>query len=361
MVDLRKIAGLAVLLPSLFGCAPEFSERSSAVTAPRVLGIRSTPAEALPGDDVSYQLLVGGVDGSIASPEAHWSYCTQPKATNELNDVAPQCFGEGDFVIPFGEGVMPTGMLPANACAQFGPDVPQPSSGSGADSSGNAVTQTQGRPTDPDSTGGYYQPVILKVRTAGTQIPTLGETRITCGLAGSTGEQFEEYNARTKTNENPQISSVIVPSLANVELTPEGAAEPLAVAQSQVITLRVSWPSCPTEPSCGDGICSPGEAIQDCAEDCTKPLGCTGSEPFAYLDPESHELVDRHESMRVSWFGTAGSFYTDHTGRSQEEFSQTSSDNSWTAPKGSGPVFMWVVLRDDRGGVDWRSFEVNVQ
>ncbi|HEY0463099.1 MAG TPA: hypothetical protein VGC79_02770 [Polyangiaceae bacterium] len=361
MVNLRKIAVLVALAPCLFACAPEFSERSSAVTAPRVLGIRSSPAEVLPGEDVSYQLLVGNVQGTVASPRADWSYCTQPKATNELNDVAPQCFGEGDFVIPFGTGTAPTGTLPVNACAQFGPDVPQPSSGSGSDSSGNAVTQTQGRPTDPDSTGGYYQPVILRVRTAGTEIPTLGETRITCGLAGSTGEQFEEYNQRTKTNENPQISTVIVPSLANAELTPEEAAEPLAVSAAQVLTLRVSWPACPTQPSCGDGICSPGEAIQDCPDDCTTPVGCGGSESFAYLDPESHVLVDRHESMRVSWFATGGSLYTDHTGRGQDEFTQTSSDNTWTAPEEPGPVFMWVVLRDDRGGVDWRSFKVIVQ
>jgi len=360
MVNLRNICGLVLFGQSLLACAPEFSERSSSVIAPRVLGVRSNPAEALPGAPVAYQLLVGGVDGTVASPRAQWSYCTQPKATNELNDVAPECFGEGDFVVPFGVGSTPTGNLPVNACAQFGPDVPQPSSGSGSDSSGNAVTQTQGRPTDPDSTGGYYQPVILDVRTGGTQIPSLGETRITCGLAGSTGEQFRQYNERTKTNENPQISSVIVTSLANADLTPEDAAEPLSVPASNLLSLRTSWPICPSPASCGDGICSPGEAIQDCPDDCTKPIGCGGSEPFAYLDPETHVLVDRHESMRVSWFATAGSFYSDHTGRGQDEFTQPWSDNTWTAPKEPGPVFMWVVLRDDRGGAAWRSFKVDV-
>jgi hypothetical protein len=361
MVNLRIIAGSALFAPCLLACAPEFSERSSAVTAPRVLGIRSNPAEVLPGGAVSYQLLVGGVQGTVASPHADWSYCTQPKATNELNDVAPQCFGQGDFVVPFGSGATPTGILPVNACAQFGPDVPQPSSGSGSDSSGNSITQTQGRPTDADSTGGYYQPVILDVQTAGTRIPTLAETRITCGLAGSTGEQFEEYNERTKINENPQLSSVLVSSQGDSELTPEDAPKPLAVSASTLLTLRANWPGCPSVPSCGDGMCSPGEAIQDCPDDCTNPVGCGGSESFAYLDPETHVLVDRHESMRVSWFASGGSFYTDHTGRAQEEFTQTSSDNTWTAPEGPGPVFIWVVLRDDRGGVDWQSFKVNVQ
>jgi len=361
MVNLRSLCGWVLLGQSLLACAPDFSERPSQVMAPRVLGVRSNPAEVVPGATVSYQLLVAGLDGSIQSPIAKWSYCTQPKATNELNDVAPQCFGEGEFIIPFGVGATPTGTLPVNACAQFGPDVPQPSSGSGTDSSGNAVTQTQGRPTDADSTGGYYQPVILDVRVGDAQIPSLGETRITCGLAGSTGEQFREYNERTKPNQNPQITSVIVTSRAGLDLTPEDSAEPLPVAASEILSLRTSWPTCPSPASCGDGICSPGEAIQDCPDDCTKPVGCGGSEPFAYLDPETHVLVDRQEAMRVSWFATAGSFHSDHTGRGSDEFTQPWSDNTWTAPKEAGPVFMWVVLRDDRGGAVWQSFKVEVQ
>jgi hypothetical protein len=361
MVNLRMIGGCALLAPCLLACAPEFSDRSSEVTAPRVLGIRSTPAEALPGTEVFYQLLVGGENGTDTSPHAKWSYCTQPKATNELNDVAPACFGKGEFVQPFGAGFTPTGKLPVNACAQFGPDVPQPSSGSGSDSSGNTVTQTQGRPTDADSTGGYYQPVMVDVGTGGDQIPTLGETRITCGLAGSTSEQFAAYNERTRTNENPHLADVIVTSLEDAELTREDAAEPLAAPASKSLTLRASWPACPSEASCGDGVCSPGETIQDCPDDCSRPVGCGGSEAFAYLDPETHVLVARHESMRVSWFATRGSFNTDHSGRPESEFTETSSDNAWTAPKEPGPVFMWVVLRDDRGGVDWQSFKVNVQ
>jgi len=60
--------------------------------------------------------------------------------------------------------------------------------------------------------------------------------------------------------------------------------------------------------------------------------------------------------MRVSWFATGGSFDVDHTGRLESEFAQTTSDDTWTAPKDPGPVFMWVVLRDDRGGVDWQEF-----
>jgi hypothetical protein len=65
--------------------------------------------------------------------------------------------------------------------------------------------------------------------------------------------------------------------------------------------------------------------------------------------------------MRVSWFATLGAFRDDHTGRPEEEFALTSSDNAWTAPAAAGPVFMWVVLRDARGGVDWQSLRLQVE
>ena len=184
MVKLAKIAGAALLVPCALACTPEFSDRSSAVLGPRVLAVRSEPAEASPGANTSYELLVVNDEGPVPTLRATWSYCTQPKSTNELNDVSPTCFGSGSAVTEFGSGVSPTGRLPVNACAQFGPDVPQPTSGPGTDSSGNSVNQTQGRPTDADSTGGYYQPVIVDVFTTGISIPTLAETRITCALAG---------------------------------------------------------------------------------------------------------------------------------------------------------------------------------
>ena len=361
MVDLLKVLGFALLAPAVASCAPEFSDRSSAVTGLRVLAIRGTPAEVVPGKEVAYQLLVVDPQGEVPAPRADWSYCTQPKPTSELNDVATACFDNPSVVTKFGQGAAPTGQIPVNACAQFGPDVPQPAKGMGTDASGNQVTQTQGRPTDADSTGGYYQPVILRVSSDGASLPTLAETRVRCGLAGSTGEQFEQFNARTKLNENPELSAVSVTNLGNAELTGSDAASPLAVSPAQGLRLRAAWPACPVTPACGDGICSPGETIQACPDDCTTPKGCGGSEPFAYLDPEQHVLVDRHESMRVSWFASRGSFESDHTGRPESEFSELSTDNTWTAPAEPGPVFLWVVLRDDRGGVDWRSFKVDVR
>ena len=355
---------LALCLPLLFACNPEFTNRFSAVDGPRVLAVQSSPAQVAPGKAVSYQILVVDSQGTVANPNVDWSFCTQAKPVDELNDVAQACFGTGDNVMPFATGASAKGKLPKTACRQFGPDLPVTLPG-----------EPPARPTDADSTGGYYQPVILAVRDAHQTVPTLAETRITCGLASSTGAQFEDYQTRSKANENPQLSSVVVLSMGSAPLTDPSAAvdmgaagaggvaaaAPLVVPHGTEITLRAAWPTCPDSPVCGDAMCTSGETVTDCPDDCTNPVGCTGPEEYAYLDPAQNLVVTRHESMRVSWFATQGTFGDDHTGRLEEEYGTTSSDNVWRAPSAPGPVFMWVVLRDARGGVDFHSYELQVE
>ena len=63
--------------------------------------------------------------------------------------------------------------------------------------------------------------------------------------------------------------------------------------------------------------------------------------------------------MRVSWYATAGSFEHDVTGRSESE-SETSTSNTWTPPDGPGPVHLWVVLHDSRGGTDFAGYDFDV-
>jgi hypothetical protein len=349
VVSPAKRGLIGLILACVSGCAPKFSDRFSDVNGPRVLAVRSAPAEGAPKAAVAYSLLVVDESGPVTSPSVAWSYCSESKPTNELNDVASACFGTNDQVTLFGSGTSPSTKLPFDSCAQFGPDLPHVMPG-----------QPQGRPADPDATGGYYQPVILHVTADATPIPTLGETRLTCGLANSTGDQAQEYRVRTHPNENPTLGPVTLPEMADTELRADETTT-TTLSTGKTVKLRASWPECPAEPACGDGICSPGEAIQDCPDDCTMPKGCGGSEPYAYLDPASHELVERHESMRVSWFANAGTFGSDHTGQLESAYTVVTSDNTWTAPSESGPVFMWVVLRDDRGGVDWKSFRIDIQ
>ena len=64
------------------------------------------------------------------------------------------------------------------------------------------------------------------------------------------------------------------------------------------------------------------------------------------------------ESMRVSWFATAGAFATTSPAATRPTRHRT--DNVWTAPATPGPVHLWLVLRDSRGGIDYAAYELTV-
>jgi hypothetical protein len=85
-----------------------------------------------------------------------------------------------------------------------------------------------------------------------------------------------------------------------------------------------------------------------------------GAERYVFFDAEARKLVVRRESMRVSWFASAGAFARDRTGRASDD-AEPSSDNDWDAPAEATIVRGWVVLRDDRGGAAWQGFVIDVR
>ena len=71
----------------------------------------------------------------------------------------------------------------------------------------------------------------------------------------------------------------------------------------------------------------------------------------AYLEPL--------ESMRVAWHASDGAFDMRSTARDEQDVA-TQSSNAWTAPAAPGDVRFWIVLRDDRGGVDFVISDVRI-
>lgn len=173
---------------------------------------------------------------------------------------------------------------------------------------GPEVTQQDLRPRDPDITGGYYQP--LRVGVAGEVAYAL--ERVECPLAFGSAAVADDFGKRYKPNTNPTLSPIAPPT----------------VTRGAHVTLRAEWPA-------------------------------ESAEPYVVFDLGTRALADRRESLRASWFATAGTFDADRTGRSAEE-TETFTDNGWTAPTSAGTVHLFVVLRDDRGGSAFTSFDVNV-
>jgi len=341
---------LAVALGSL-ACEPTFDDRSSEIVARRVLGVQITPAQAKPGQEVALRALVVEPSGTLPDFSLSWAFCNAPKPVAETNDVSPACLEpSGEQFESLGNGPSVHGKLPKEACRYFGPDVPPTKAGEDA-----------GRPTDPDGTGSFYQPVRVIAENGDSPIIAVAQAGLVCGLPTLTGSQLLEYQKRVRSNEHPVLEDVLIDADESRPLSvDDGTTAPLRVGRGQRLTLRATWPTCPTEPRCGDGVCGVDELSADCPEDCMAPRGCFGAETYVYYDPLARELVDRREAMRVAWFASAGEFEDDHTGRREDE-NESYSDGIWTAPDRAGAVHLWVVLRDSRSGITWQSYVVEVE
>jgi hypothetical protein len=350
MVSLRRCGVSAFVTAVLLAvsCKPNLDETVSIVSSPLILAVSGTPAEAAPKDSVSYTALVVDGSGRVDGARIDWAFCDARKPLAELGPVNTVCLNAaGTSFLPIGDGLAVQGTIPDSACNQFGPDVPMVQQG-----------QTPGRPVDPDPTGGYYQPVRLLTVADGSELITLEGTRLSCGLAGASPDLLASYKARYRPNANPKIGALEVVGGQHFQEDDHGASNP--VARGTKLTLRVTWADCPTVDKCGDGICGPDETATECAADCMNPVACTGAERYVFANIASQTIVVQREAMTVAWFATGGAFDNDRTGRDTTDLT-ASSDNGWKTPETAGVVHMWIVLRDDRGGVTWSEYALDVR
>jgi hypothetical protein len=346
-----RALAIAVSLSGAIACVPTFDDNLPLIDKPTLLAIQAEPAEAAPGKDVQLTALVGTPDLNAATPKLSWGLCIARKPLTELGPVNPVCIqapsaGQSD-IVDLGSGPTVTATLPMNACRLFGPSLPEPMNGEPA-----------GRPVDPDPTGGFYQPVSATLLDSG--VTSMGSVRIFCPPSGLDQEQAAEFNANYRNNQSPSIDALSARTDSGSTLPIPDEPDTLSVAANQVLHLEASWHACPHSAVCGDGVCGAGEDKSNCADDCTTPKGCTGAEDYAWFDPDSRTVQERHESMRVSWFSTAGHFENAVTGRDESEFDQTTTGDVWTAPAAAGELRVWAVIRDSRGGQSSRSFLVTV-
>ena len=163
------------------------------------------------------------------------------------------------------------------------------------------------RSRDADSTGGYYQPV----RVAVDDLLAFGLPRITCKLGRAPFDVAFDYDQRYVANANPTL---LPSTLARV-------------AANSDVTLRAAWPA-------------------------------SSAEAYLYFDPRSQSLVDRREALRVSWFATGGALAVDATAVGELD-DATEVSTTWHTPP-AGPAWIWIVLRDSRGGIATQTFAVTV-
>jgi hypothetical protein len=320
------LTATALAIAVVAACKPDLNEAVSLVSSPRVLAVKTEPAEARPKSSVHLTALYVDSSGPVSSPPIDWAWCDARKPLKELGPVNAACAEtSGDPFVPLGSGGQVAGTVPEDSCRQFGPDTPPAADGG-----------VVGRPVDPDTTGGYYQPARLAVSASSGDVLAISETRLSCGLSSATPEQSAAFGAAYHANLNPVVDSLSAADGPPFVSDEHGATNPLQAGAQ--LTLRASWASCPADAT----------------------ASCTGAESYFVLDLSSHQLVVQREGMRVSWFATGGTFGLDRTGRDSSDTTPWS-ENAWTAPTQPGVVHVWVVLRDDRGGVGWRGYAFDVR
>lgn len=336
LMGLRTSVIVATAVLVVAACKPDLEGRPSRIDGPRLLAVKATPAEVETRDAFSLQALVVDPNGTM-NVELAYDLCVARKPLSELGSVSQACVSGAEGArTPLGSKPV----MPDDACRSFGPEVPPPKAG-----------EDPGRPADPDLSGGYYQP-ILAYGSGEDVRAELVQMRVACGVFGASSDQAADFRAHYHPNENPDIADVTVDGAS--------ASTTATVKAGATVSIRASWPTCPMTDACGDGVCGPDETRAGCVADCATPAkACRGAERYAYYDSLARAVVRKRESIVASFYATAGDYSRDRAGREGEDLA-TDASSSWTAPKQPGLVHGWVVIRDDRGGVGFRAFEVNV-
>lgn len=294
---------LPTLLVALAACQAPFERRPSQLDGPRFLAVKSEPAEATPGTRVSLAALMVDPAGPVTAVAPAWAFCLVDRPAADDNTVSSRCASaDAPDLRPFPGGADPltaAAELPAQGCQVFGPEPPPPPPG-----------EPPLRPADPDSTGGYYQPVRLGWPEDGPV--AFGQVRLSCALPSAPLEVAREFRARYRANQNPRLDGLSV-----------GAA---VVAPGERVALTAQW-------------------------------SAQSAEPYVLYDLRSASLVERAESLSLSWFSTGGALESDGA----RALEGSAAEVGWVAPEAPGMVHLWAVLRDDRGGVDWRYLAVEVR
>jgi hypothetical protein len=296
----RLLSSLIAL--SLAACQPAFERRASQVDGPRFLAVRAEPAEAAAGATVALTALLVDESGPVLGPAPSWAFCLANRPAADDNTVADACLDDGSPALrPLAAGpgaLEAAGALPLEGCQVFGSEPPPPGPG-----------EPPVRPQDPDASGGYYQPV--RVEWPGGGRVAFGQVRLACALPSAPAAVVQDFRARYQRNQNPRLLGL------------RGAA---TVAPGERVALTAEWAS-------------------------------DAAEQYVSYDLARVALADRAEVLRLSWFATLGALEADASG----PLEGTEAAVGWRAPDAPGTVHLWAVLRDDRGGMDWRHLALEVR
>ena len=362
-----------LLLPALLaGCAAEMLESQSTLSKLRVLAVRAEPPELAPGETVQLDALVvdprhdrcfdavaggSGAPAECLSPEVvgpptlYWELCLFDEGANNLY----RCATIPGLPPELSRRDLGTGSTASIAYAAIAPDP-------------SFIEQACASLATADA------PDFVEIPSCRRGLPvTVRLTAIAAGanLAGRTTDQF--------CLDQPADCEIAKKSLTL--LLPDRVAErnnnPRIEGMFNAGTELL--PSVASVPVCGDGVDGDKEGNEQHDPELVPVAAAVtvgeGSGSSAELFSPAPTQVDaapapRREELDISWYATFGSLRAatywgegkttdDEITFNELEFQQFMKDTDATAlPK--GPVRIFAVLRDGRGGVDFEERELSI-
>ena len=363
----------SVLIAGLFaGCAGEMLESPETVSKLRILAVRAEPPDLAPGETVTLDALVvdprhdrciepvGAGSGApadctspavVGSPTLYWELCLFDEGANNLY----RCGTIPDLPSEVSRRDLGTG---ATASIAYNAIVPAPS----------FIEQACSQLASADL------PDFVELPSCRRGLPvTIRLTAIAAGadLAGRTTDQF--------CLDEPADCEIAKKSLTM--LLPDKVGERNSNPRIEALSNGETElePGVAIVPVCGDDSV-PGEEDYDHHDPRVVPLVATvtvgeGSGSSAELfNPEPTQVdaapAPKREALDISWFSTfgglRGSTYwgegvttDDEITLNQLEFKQHMKEFDLTALP-AGPVRIFAVIRDGRGGVDFLERELSI-
>lgn len=276
---------LLAALAAVAGCNGPSFDPASFVDKLRLLGVEAMPPELAPGEQTTLTAVWANPGG--ATPTITWDACLLPPPPGSGHPLNEDCIGldGGAALVPFGTGETVTATMPAVTPEMLGL---------------------------PDASNGFYVRVRLRLEADG---------RAQLGFFGL--RLYLGPLAPNPPNQNPALTGVFhVPSAdagADAETALDDAV-PLEVHAHDEVALRAL---------------------------------VTPESQESYLvydgDPRTTPPRTATETVRISWFATAGEFSNDVTGVAKPD---TTLKLEKHLPPSGTPIDLWVVARDERGGAD---------
>lgn len=296
-----------VVAVALTACDGSFSPYSE-IEGPRLLAVRASPAAVAPGASTRVDALVVGADITTFQ----WRWCPVVGGPNNGFEcvVDEESVSElfGDTPVSFDLG--------SEAFATF----EHPVSGAAVDTicEGLTAVELPNLANTIDCTDGLPVQVVVEADLDGQQVIAIKEVVL-----------LSSANSVLASNQNPVIDGIAIRGDDGQELIPMGGDTPPTFAVGETVELVAEIPD-------------------------------SSAEPVVAADGSTRER------LIMSWFTTAGEFDPEReTFVDGERGFDEARDVDWIAPPPGdapeGQVDFFVVVRDDRGGVNWAEGSLSLE